>query len=366
MTNATRPTRAPRRLPFALPERPLVTRIRQVDAGALLHPTGPRTQPMAGFDDTYVDIVDYIVRITHEIWVDCAVGRIYETYAPACAIHTASGVVRSVEEIVASTVITLDSFPDGEVHHLNVAWFGDERDFYTSHLGWSRSTNCGPTAYGPATNARVGLFFVADCVSRGNMIHTEWLARDNGALVRQLGFDLQETAARIAEVVPRDLLLAAPPTRLTGGAALRPYEGPRDTPAGYFVHHFHDIWNLRRFDHLPEHYDPHVIAHWPGARVAMGLRNLGALMLALLTSLPDATIRVEHLSWSDETDGVIVAVRWRLEGTTRPGGLLGPAPNGRVVFVPGMSHFRFGAHGRIVEEWTVFDEVGVLAQAYRG
>jgi len=355
-----------RALPFALPTRPPVTRIRQVDAAALLHPTGPRTQPMAGFDPEYVDVVDYIVRITHEIWVERAIGRVYKTYAPACTMYSASGVVRSVEEVVASTIITLDAFPDGEAHHLNVAWSGDERDFYTSHLGWSRSTNRGPTGYGPATNARVGLFFIADCVTRGNMIHTEWLARDNGALVRQLGFDLHECARRVAEAIPRDLLISAPPPRLVGGVAPRPYEGPRDTLKGFFAHHFHDIWNLRRFDHLPEHYDPGVIAHWPGARVAIGLRNLGALILALLTSLPDATVRVEHLSWSDETDGIIVAVRWRLEGTTRPGGLLGDAPPGRAVFVPGMSHLRFGPNGRIVEEWTVFDEVGVLAQAYRG
>ena len=358
MPAATHLTDVKRALPFAIPERPAVTRIRQIDAAALVAPSGPRTQPMAGFEDQYVDIVDYIVRITYEIWVDRAVGRIYETYAPACTIHTASGVVCSVEEVVASTVITLDAFPDGEAHHLNVAWSGDERDFYTSHLGWSRSTNRGPTAYGPATNARVGLFFVADCVSRDNLIHTEWLARDNGTLVRQLGFDLHECAARIAETIPPDLLVSAPQTSRT-------YEGPRDTVEGYFAHHFHHIWNLRRFDHLPEHYDTHVIAHWPGARVAMGLRNLRALLLALFTSLPDARVVVEHLSWADETDGVIVAVRWRLEGTMRPGGLFGAAPNGRVVFVPGMSHFRFGPHGRIVEEWTVFDEVGVLAQTYR-
>ena len=226
-----------RALPFALPTRPPVTRIRQVDAAALLRPTGPRTQPMAGFDHKYVDVVDYIVRITHEIWVERAIGRIYETYAPACTIYSASGVVRSVEEVIASTVITLDAFPDGEAHHLNVAWSGDEQDFYTSHLGWSRSTNRGPTGYGPATNAHVGLFFVADCVSRENMIHTEWLARDNGALARQLGFDLHECARRVAERIPRDLLISAAPPRLFGCAAPRAYEGPRDTLEGFFEHH---------------------------------------------------------------------------------------------------------------------------------
>jgi predicted ester cyclase len=98
--------------------------------------------------------------------------------------------------------------------------------------------------------------------------------------------------------------------------------------------------------------------------VATGPRNIGALIIGLLASLPDATVRVEHVSWSEEGDGVILAVRWLMEGTTRPGGLLGDAPAGKPVFVMGMSHMRFGA-GHIVEEWTLFDEVGILAQAYR-
>ena len=29
---------------------------------------------MKGFEDTYVDIVDYIIRITHRIWEDQDVG----------------------------------------------------------------------------------------------------------------------------------------------------------------------------------------------------------------------------------------------------------------------------------------------------
>ena len=44
--------------------------------------------------------------------------------------------------------------------------------------------------------------------------------------------------------------------------------------------------------------------------------------------------------------------------------VLGEVPGGKPVLVMGMSHLRFGG-GSVVEEWTVFDEVGVLAQAYR-
>ncbi len=36
-----------------------------------------RRHPLKGFDEDYVDIVDYIVRCTHKIWEEKAVGLIY-------------------------------------------------------------------------------------------------------------------------------------------------------------------------------------------------------------------------------------------------------------------------------------------------
>ena len=352
-------------LPFTLPERCPVTRIRQRDTAELTVPSGLRTQPMAGFEDNFTDIVDYIVRITEQIWVDRAVGRIYETYDPNCTVYTTAGVVRSVEEVIASTTTSLHSGPDGESHHLNVAWSGDEDEgFYTSHLGYARSTNCGDTVYGPATGKRTGRFFVADCISRANLIHTEWLVRDNGATVRQWGFDMHETAQRLAEVPMAETPVVSVPTRLKGQVPRRGFDGPINTVEGWVQHHFSQIWNMRRFDHIALHYAPAVIAHWAGGRTATGPRNHGSLIIALLASLPDATMRVEHVCWSDETDGVIVAVRWTLEGTSRPGGLLGNVPSGRPISVAGMTHMRFQGP-LIVEEWTIFDEVAVIAQAYR-
>ena len=83
-------------LPFRLPERPTVTRIRQRDLAELLKYSSERTQPMAGYDAQYSDIVDYIVRITEEIWRDRAIGRIYDTYDASCTIYGASSIVRSV------------------------------------------------------------------------------------------------------------------------------------------------------------------------------------------------------------------------------------------------------------------------------
>jgi len=367
MRDVSRVTTLRPELPFRLAQRAPVTRIRQRDVRELRNESeGNRTQEMAGFEPRFTDIVDYIVRITDEIWMDRAIGSVYDTYDNACTIYSHYGVVRSVEEVIASTVATLNAFPDGELNHLCVAWSGDEEDgFYTSHLGFSRSTNLGRSAYGPATGRKAALHFAADCVSRENRIHTEWLVRDNSALVRQLGLDPDVVARELSQAAAHESLVVSPETPASGQSARKPYQGPRDTIDGYFAHFFHEIWNLKRLDQLSTRYAAEAVVHSGGGRIAQGLRNIGTLMIAIMTSIPDGVMRVENVCWSDETDGVIAAVRWVFEGSTRKGGVLGDAlPEGRPVAMFGVSHFRFNGP-KIVEEWTVFDEIGVLAQAYR-
>jgi len=353
-------------LPFDLPERPPVTLLRHQDARAIRHAgASDRTQPMRGFEPRFTDIVDYIVRITDEIWMDRAVGYIYDTYDASCVIYSSYGIVRSVEEVIASTVATLNAYPDGEIHHLGVAWSGDELNgFYTSHLGHSRSTNVGRTAWGPGTGKRTSIRFVADCISRDNRIHTEWLVRDNGAAVRQLGYDPHVIARRIADSSVADVFMISPETRLDGQAPRARLDVDTRTVEGWARALFHDVWNLRRLDWLAQHYAADVVAHAGGGRTAQGLRNYQSLVLHVLTAIPDGYMRVENVCWAQEADGVVVAVRWTLEGRSAPGGVLGECPAGKPAFMMGMSHLRL-CDGKVAEEWMLFDELGVLAQAYR-
>ena len=352
-------------LPFTLPERPQVTQVRHRDMADLLKGPPHRTQPLAGYDVHYGDIVDYVVRITEEIWRDRAIGRIYETYDASCTIYGANSVVRSVEEVVAATLTSLNAYPDQVTDHVNIGWRGDEeKGFYTSHLGYSQGTNLGASELATATGKRVMSYFVADCISRDNRIHTEWLIHDSGAELCHLGLDIHETALQMAALPLADVFIVSPITRLEGQAPRAGYKGPTDTPDGWAEHHFDTIWNARRLEHVPFHYAADAAVHWPGCREATGPRAIGELILSLLTSMPDALTRVEHVCWSEETDGVILAVRWLTEGTTRRGGLLGNLPEGKPIAIRGSSHFRFG-DGHVVEEWTVFDELAAITHAYR-
>ena len=73
---------------------------------------GARRQSMAGFDDTFIDIVDYILRITHRIWEEKDIGLIYRTYRHNSKVVDDSGLQYGRDKIVADTVHTINAFPD--------------------------------------------------------------------------------------------------------------------------------------------------------------------------------------------------------------------------------------------------------------
>ena len=89
---------------------------------------------MRGFEDTYVDIVDYIIRITHRIWEDQDAGYIYDTYSPGCFVYDDSGPNYGVERVVEDTMASIHAFPDTRSWADEVIWAGnDEQGFVTSH-----------------------------------------------------------------------------------------------------------------------------------------------------------------------------------------------------------------------------------------
>ncbi|MEO0675729.1 MAG: nuclear transport factor 2 family protein, partial [Pseudomonadota bacterium] len=46
-----------------------ITSVATTDISRMLHPQPPgRRMPMRGFDEEFVDIADYIIRITDRIW----------------------------------------------------------------------------------------------------------------------------------------------------------------------------------------------------------------------------------------------------------------------------------------------------------
>ena len=124
----------------------------------LTPPGGERRQPMRGFEDQYVDIIDYIVRITHRIWEEKDIGYIYDTYRHNSRVQDDAGLQYGRDKIVADTVHTINAFPDIRLYADEIIWAGNEdTGFFTSHRTVITGTNTGYSRFGPPTGKRISL-----------------------------------------------------------------------------------------------------------------------------------------------------------------------------------------------------------------
>ena len=343
-----------------------ITRVDHVDIERLLHPSGARRHAMRGFDDEFVDIVDYIVRITHRIWEEKRVDLIYDYYSHNCLVHGARGDTLGREAVIASTVQTMHAFPGRRPFAEEVIWGGDDaRGFYSSHRITGTGHNYGYSGYGPPTGKLVHWRTIADCFVKENRITEEWIVRDELSVVRQLGLDPRAVARAVAGRMPHSFFaeVGAKVERHTAGGLPEPLApGADQHDAGEQVRQLmHALWNARALGLIYQRFAPNFRCHGTSGRELVGQDDYLQYLLSLLAALPNARLLVEHVCVvNDDRGGANVALRWTLIGTHEGFGIYG-APTGRPVWVLGISHFRVSG-GLIQEEWTVFDEIALMAQ----
>ena len=126
----------------------------------------------------------------------------------------------------------------------------------------------------------------------------------------------------------------------------------------------HEAFNKRMFGIMKEIYAPTVQYHGPLLREITGAAGVLHQYLGLIGSIPDAAFMPQHIcSVECEEGGTKVAVRWLMEGHHLGYGILkslGP-PTGKSLRVMGISHFHY-KNDKILEEWTLYDEMSLLMQ----
>lgn len=332
---------------------------------------GERRQSLSGFEDTYTDIVDYIVRITHRIWEDQDVGYIYDTYSPGCRLYDDSGLHVGVEQLVHGTMQRINAFPDTRHYADDVIWAGnDEEGFVTSHRAINIGHHTGPWRWGPPTGRRVETWVIANCVVRENEIFEEWVLYNTAANLQQVGVDVWQAARAYGNETAATSLAERQFTeteRIVGGRKPLPY--PESTSTEFDVDHavrklFHDTYNRRDLSVIDRVYAPTVRWHGTSNRSGYGRSDVRGMARNLLATFPDLGVAVDEVYWmGNERDGFSASVRWSGAGTHRGYGLYG-APTGRRVHLWGISQLYFSG-GRIVEEWSLFNEFEVMAQLLR-
>ena len=325
-------------------------------------------QSMDGFDPDYVSIVEYIIRCTHKIWEEKAIGLIYTHYAHTTPVHLTDAELYGRDQMVEGTVRTLAAFPDLRLYGDEVIWSGDDQaGFHTSHrVTWS-GHHLGHGVYDSPTGARIQRREIAHCIVIRNRIIEEWSVQDELALVQQLGLDAAELARELSQreaetglhspvgsygEVPRLSGQHHPPIALDAD--------PHDPDAlpGLI---YSLIWNARMLNYLTRYYAPGAVVWVPGNRRLTGHGDLTAYILQLLAAFPDGAMQLEHVMWNgSEESGYKIAARWTFQGTHRGPGVYG-APTGKRVRILGISHFEVSG-GQIQREYMVWNEFALLKQ----
>lgn len=343
----------------------------KVDIQHMHNANGKTLQSMAGFDPKFNDIVDYIIRITHEIWEEKAIGKLYDYYANTIKIHTSGGTIYGRDTVLAGTIATLAAYPDRRLYGDEVIWGGDDtQGFYSSHRLMHTGTNRGWSLYGAPTHKKVEYYAIADCFVKQNMIVEEWLVRDELTLVHQLGLDpiktAQEMARKEAEKAPH-LQVEGDIERGIGQyppATMPEPKSDKFDPEYFIKSSIHEIWNWRLLNKVRDYFAETVQLEAASMRRHNGHNAYQTYVLSLLSPFPDLAITVEHFCYvGDEQVGYRTATRWRMTGTHTGYGIYGE-PTGKQIHILGISHHLI-KDGKIQNEWTIFDEFALLKQLYR-
>ena len=262
---------------------------------------------------------------------------------------------------MAATKATLAEFPDRELLGEDVIWCptGDD-SFLSSHRLYCTATHDGAGVYGTPTGRKLAYRILADCWCRDNGVQDEWLVRDQGAIVRQMGEDLVDwTRALIAREGGPEACVKpmTPETDLPG-----PYSGSgSDDPWGHTLADLLTRIAGDEFSIIPKQYDRAAELAYPGHVHAAGHAAADRFWMALHAAFPSATFSIDHMVGMDEPLAPPrAAVRWSLYGAHSGWGMFG-APTQANVYVMGITHAEFGPYG-LRREWTLIDETAIWKQ----
>ncbi len=320
-----------------------------------------------GFSRQWKDFPDYILGITRQIWEGRAIAAIHDYYASDIVVRSPGCVVIGNDAVIAATMATLAEFPDRMLYGEDVIWSKtSDAHYLSSHRIVSTATHAHDGVYGKATGKTLTYRIIADCAARSNVIDDEWLIRDQGAIIRQLGLDPEDYA--------RDLI------EREGGAeaCVKPFTPDGDAPGPYTGTGNDNEWGARFADIMrrimngemnviAELYDRGCQLHYPGGITGHSHGAAERFWMGLRAAFPSADFTIHHcIGRNDRLMAPRAAIRWSLDGVHEGWGAFG-RPTGARVHVMGISHAEFGPYGGqdgwgLRREYTLYDETAIWKQ----
>ena len=316
---------------------------------------------MKGFDKKYKNFPDYILKITKQIWEGKDVDSIGEFYTKDIPVRSPFGITYGNKPVIEATFNTLREFPNRQLMGEDVIWNGnDNNGYHSSHRILSKGTHLGDGFYGKPTGKDIYYRVIADCACKDNQVYDEWIVRDQGAMVRQIGY----TPKEFAQIMIDNEGGLEKANKLFDKNDIKPsnYQ-PEQVKINSAGERYSKILNkVFREEYNFQDYNRASTIYWPGNKIGHGREDVAKFWNSLKEILTDTKFTIEHIGYLDEPNkNPRASIRWFLEGVhSKDSEDYGKKTNSKLFFM-GINHVELNDDG-VIREWVLFDEVAIWKQ----
>ena len=316
---------------------------------------------MKGFNKKYKNFPDYILKITKQIWEGKDVDSIGEFYTKDIPVRSPFGITYGNKPVIEATYNTLREFPNRQLMGEDVIWNGnDENGYHSSHRILSKGTHLGDGFYGKPTGKDIYYRVIADCACKDNQVYDEWIVRDQGAMVRQIGY----TPKEFAQIMIDNEGGLEKANKLFDKNDIKPsnYQ-PEEVKINSAGERYSKILSkVFRKGYNFQDYNRASTIYWPGNKIGHGREDVAKLWNSLKDILSESKFSIEHIGCLDEPNkNPRSSIRWFLEGVhSKYSENYGKKTNSKLFFM-GINHVELNDDG-VIREWVLFDEVAIWKQ----
>jgi predicted ester cyclase len=316
---------------------------------------------MKGFDKKYKNFPDYILKITKQIWEGKDVDSIGEFYTDNIPVRSPFGITYGNKPVIEATYNTLKEFPNRQLLGEDVIWNGnDDKGYHSSHRILSKGTHLGDGFYGKPTGKDIYYRVIADCACKDNQVYDEWIVRDQGAMVRQIGY----TPKEFAQIMIDKEGGLEKAKKLFDKNDIKPSDyypinveksSPGENYSKILSKVFEGGYDFKDYNRASNIY-------WPGNKLGHGREDISKFWNSLKDIFTDIKFTIEHVGYLDESDkNPRASIRWFLEGVhSNDSEDYGKKTNSKL-FIMGINHVELNQDG-VIREWVLFDEVAIWKQ----
>ena len=316
---------------------------------------------MKGFDKKYKSFPDYILKITKQIWEGKDVNSIANFYTEDIPVRSPFGVTYGNKPVIDATFATLREFPNRQLLGEDVIWNKDSEDgYHSSHRILSKGTHLGDGSYGKPSGKNIYYRVIADCACKYNQVYDEWIVRDQGAMVRQIGFTPKEFAQKIIE---NEGGLENSKKIFTLKSDMKSEYKPNPAPKDSVGMKYSNILNtIFTNDYNFSDYARAASIYWPGNKIGHGREDIEKFWQSLKGAFSNFKFSIEHIGYLEEQGkNPKASIRWFLDANhSNKTSDFGEATN-KNIFIMGINHAEI-SDGKVIREWVLFDEVAIWKQ----